>query len=73
MDEHGNATLGGFPVEIKEGYVRCLLTNKALPIPQVVEFVRRLREETGCAVIDRETGFEYYRKTARVALTTATV
>jgi hypothetical protein len=51
VDEVGSATLGGYPVTIKDGYVVCpwLMPH---PIQQTNEFARRLHESTGCLIAD---------------------
>jgi hypothetical protein len=54
-DAAGRPTLGGFPVEVRDGYVVCpwLMPWPVLP---GVEFARRLRDETGCLFADVGSG-----------------
>jgi hypothetical protein len=51
MSENGRATLGGHPVEIKDGYIVCpwLMPQRN---PTTEEFARRLQQETGCVMYD---------------------
>jgi hypothetical protein len=61
VDPEGNATLGGYPVEFEDGCVICPWIM-AETVQETAEFAERLHEETGCAVIDREHGIEYYKE-----------
>src|SRR5713226_5028380 len=49
--EQGRATLGGHPVEVKDGYIVCpwLMAQR---VAATEEFARRLQEQTGCVMYD---------------------
>ena len=51
VGEHGRASLGGYAVEVKDGYLVCpwLMAQRVLAAE---EFARRLHEETGCVMYD---------------------
>ena len=51
MAEDGLASLGGHPVEIKDGYIICpwLMAQRVLATE---EFAKRLQQETGCVLYD---------------------
>ncbi len=51
VDESGRATLDGYMVEVKEGYIICpwLMAQR---VRATEEFAKRLHEETGCVMYD---------------------
>jgi hypothetical protein len=51
VSEDGRVSLGGHPVEIKDGYIICpwLMVHR---VPATEEFARRLQQETGCVLYD---------------------
>ena len=51
VDDRGPPTLGGGSVEVGDGYVM-VPWLMPYPVPEAVEFARRLHEETGCLMAD---------------------
>jgi hypothetical protein len=51
VSEDGRASLGGHPVEFKDGYIVCpwLMAHR---VPATEEFARRIQQETGCILYD---------------------
>ena len=51
VDESGCATLGGYALEVEEGYIICpwLMAGRVVATE---EFARRLHQETGCVMYD---------------------
>jgi hypothetical protein len=49
--EDGRASLGGHPIEIKDGYIICpwLMAQR---VAETEEFARRIQQETGCLLYD---------------------
>jgi hypothetical protein len=50
-DAEGNPTLGGYPVEWKDGYVECGWMMP-LRVRAAEAFARQLQDETGCVMAD---------------------
>src|SRR5690348_12307633 len=53
VDDQGRVTLGGYPVEFREGYVRCPWMMP-YTVKQTEEFALRLHQETGCDMLELE-------------------